>query len=661
MAWEKFENIKGPKGEKGDTGTVASVSAATLPAGAAATVKITGETDVHMHLGIPRGDKGDRGPAGAIASASAESVPAGQQAAAIMSGSDDVKHLHLQVPRGLPGVNGIENDSAVAEYVQAADSETRAAVNQAVMEYTQRWMVDVTDLGAIGDDEFDNTEIIQSALNAYDVVAIPAGVFRVSELKIPSRTELRGAGKAHTTLRLVDGAPRISNVLTNLGNTRLPHENYDSEIKISGITFDGNSPAREQTGSTANTASGSCLAFAAVKDADISDCHFTRGYLHGLDISASVYVSETDVTDTPVGPSVDIRVSNCTSDFHQQDDAFTTHASGPVTFRNCHADRTAAPSGYAFNRSSQGFEIDDASFSVSLYDCTAKGYAKGFQVKGHETSRPASNVLMVRCAGIENNWNFEISHVSPGVLPAGVAPMATDVRMISCESIAPAVAFPGDFTQRRALVISGYSGVKVENFTLKGGARNAIRVSEGAENVVFDGLVIENTQTETENSAQGLIHFFGSVGRGMVVRNVSVTTPILGHLITHITGADVVIENVYARGLWQTGQPNAYVVNLSDMKRGSRISSIFGEGFTVPIRVGAGPAVGTFPTRHSVAPIEELYIGGDSSEEAPSITSGTGAPGAGGAVGSIYLRSDGGSGPRLYVKETSGASGWVAK
>lgn len=125
MAWELADNIRGPKGDKGDTGTISSVSVATLPAGAPAEVKMTGTTDVHVDFKIPKGDKGDQGVPGTLSSASAESVPAGESAEVIMSGTTEVKHAHFKVPRGLPGLNGVENDEAFATYIAAEDSATR--------------------------------------------------------------------------------------------------------------------------------------------------------------------------------------------------------------------------------------------------------------------------------------------------------------------------------------------------------------------------------------------------------------------------------------------------------------------------------------------------------------------------------------------------------
>ncbi len=129
MAWELIDNIRGPKGDKGDKGTINSISVATLPPESSATATMSGTTDVHVHFGIPRGEKGEQGVPGTLSSASAESVAAEEPAEVIMSGTTEVKHAHFKVPRGLPGTNAIENDAAVAAYVLAVDSATKAALN----------------------------------------------------------------------------------------------------------------------------------------------------------------------------------------------------------------------------------------------------------------------------------------------------------------------------------------------------------------------------------------------------------------------------------------------------------------------------------------------------------------------------------------------------
>lgn len=69
-----------------------------------------------------------RGPAARITSVTAESIPAEEPATVDMTGPDQNRQFKFKVPRGLPGVNALENDSAVAAYVAATDSDTGGAV-----------------------------------------------------------------------------------------------------------------------------------------------------------------------------------------------------------------------------------------------------------------------------------------------------------------------------------------------------------------------------------------------------------------------------------------------------------------------------------------------------------------------------------------------------
>ncbi|WP_417510541.1 glycosyl hydrolase family 28-related protein [Microbacterium sp.] len=198
MAWELADNIRGPKGDKGDKGTISSVSVATLPAGAAAEVDMSGTTDVHVDFRIPRGDKGEQGVPGTLSSASAESVPAGEQAEVVMSGTTEVKHAHFKVPRGLPGVNAVDNDEAVSVYVGADDTLSGMAVNGKIQDRatTPRAStpgvpaaplpyINVRDFGATGDGSTDDLPAFQAAFASLGStgghVEVPAGHYFFSD------------------------------------------------------------------------------------------------------------------------------------------------------------------------------------------------------------------------------------------------------------------------------------------------------------------------------------------------------------------------------------------------------------------------------------------------------------------------------------------------
>lgn len=75
--------------------------------------------------------KGDRGLTGTFAGVTVESIAAGAPAEASTSGPEDAKVLHLKIPRGLPGVNAVPADEAVAAFIAGLDTDTRDAFNTA--------------------------------------------------------------------------------------------------------------------------------------------------------------------------------------------------------------------------------------------------------------------------------------------------------------------------------------------------------------------------------------------------------------------------------------------------------------------------------------------------------------------------------------------------
>ena len=99
MAWELIDNIRGKDGRDGRDGRDGK-----------------------------NGEKGDKGDTGSISSISGEMVGADQPFQVIMSGTPDVKHLHIKMPRGLPGMNAAPSAEAVAAYLVAQGSPANTAL-----------------------------------------------------------------------------------------------------------------------------------------------------------------------------------------------------------------------------------------------------------------------------------------------------------------------------------------------------------------------------------------------------------------------------------------------------------------------------------------------------------------------------------------------------
>ena len=159
MAWETFDNIKGPKGDKGATGTISSASASSVPAGSAAEVVISGTTDVHAHFKIPRGEPGMQGPPGVASSASAKSVPADSPAKVTLEQHGELVHMALEVPRGLPGTNAVPTAAAIGANLAAGDSAARPGFESGLAQISD----DQTSAFAVGQQARIDASILEKA------------------------------------------------------------------------------------------------------------------------------------------------------------------------------------------------------------------------------------------------------------------------------------------------------------------------------------------------------------------------------------------------------------------------------------------------------------------------------------------------------------------
>lgn len=106
MAWTGIDNIKGAPGRDGRDGRDGK-----------------------------DGQKGEKGDTGTFASWSGEMLPADQQLQIVVSGAPDARHVHLKIPRGLPGLNAVPADAGVAAYIAAQGTAAQAALAGLVMFY----------------------------------------------------------------------------------------------------------------------------------------------------------------------------------------------------------------------------------------------------------------------------------------------------------------------------------------------------------------------------------------------------------------------------------------------------------------------------------------------------------------------------------------------
>lgn len=92
--------------------------------------------------------KGAKGDTGTISYATAETIPAGAAPSVEMVGTEAERGAHFKIPAGAPGVNAVENDTAVAAYLGSDVSNTNAAARELIQQ--QVFVVD-TDFATLED------------------------------------------------------------------------------------------------------------------------------------------------------------------------------------------------------------------------------------------------------------------------------------------------------------------------------------------------------------------------------------------------------------------------------------------------------------------------------------------------------------------------------
>ncbi|MHC9044021.1 right-handed parallel beta-helix repeat-containing protein [Microbacterium saperdae] len=163
----------------------------------------------------PKGDKGDKGDTGTFASASARSVAADQPAVARVSGPWWARVVEFDIPRGQPGVNAVPADEAIATYLAAVESRSRAAADALIASWAAKNTIYATDHGikenATTQGAF-TQGILQGLINLISatgggVLELPKGqIWYDSPLVPKNNVAIVGKGKGATKLMCLQSA-----------------------------------------------------------------------------------------------------------------------------------------------------------------------------------------------------------------------------------------------------------------------------------------------------------------------------------------------------------------------------------------------------------------------------------------------------------------------
>lgn len=248
--------------------------------------------------------------------------------------------------------------------------------------------VDVTTLGLIGDDAFDNSAVLQTAANGNDALYFPPGIYQTDKTTFTTRNRVHLVGEGVVKFKASAGA------LQQVFNF-----NACTHVLVDGLTFDGNKANQTQPPTAepdwngpGNRRQGTALEFDTCTHVMVRDCEFKDFTTVSIALGSSSYVSIVD------------------NYFHDSymDAIYTFDSSNSyVNIRGNHVRDLTYTYDYA-----NGFLVnaDDLIIDSNLIDNVDRSGTKPFDASGM-TRAVLSNNIIRRCGfqGINPQAGSEIS------------------------------------------------------------------------------------------------------------------------------------------------------------------------------------------------------------------------------------------------------------
>ncbi|PTE58682.1 peptidase G2 autoproteolytic cleavage domain-containing protein [Staphylococcus epidermidis] len=367
-------------------------------------------------------------------------------------------------------------------------------------------IVNVNDYGADPTGEQDSTEAFKEAVRGGNVhVHMTAGTYKVTGIRLPNNTVLSGEGKDITTIKFADETPVENIVITNEDMTGDAHN-----IGIKDFTVNGNKWRQDKTLKASGGSLSSNVRFAGVKHGFASNVKSVDALLHGFDVTyaSDAYFYEGDgIRVNEELESKYIHIDNCeTSGFG--DDGITTHHSRYLLITNSYSHHATG------GGNNNGIEIDDGSQHVMLDNNITEMNYGGIEVKAHAPASAPNNVLISNHMSIHDSRAYNLRHIGHHRAGDPKSKTAHSLVLNNCTAIEPYDNKVYPNTSPRALVISAYRNVQVNNFSAVGDGKftsgmPAIAVQFMSENIMLNGINV----TGFKNS-QADIKIFGGANRG---------------------------------------------------------------------------------------------------------------------------------------------------
>lgn len=405
------------------------------------------------------------------------------------------------------------------------ENNEREKLRAELLKKIQR-IVNVDDFGGDPTGQKDSTKAFQDALGTGNVlVTMSAGTYLTTGIKMPNNSRLVGQGKDITTIKFMDSTPA-----ENIGITNLKMSGNAKNISLENFTFDGNKFRQDKKLKPTGGSRSSNIRFAGVTNGYIYNVKSHSALLHCIDVTYANddYYYEGDGNRVPYAlESKHIHIDNCET-YACGDDSITTHHSRYITITNCYAHHPTITGG-----NNNGIEIDDGSQFVFLSDNRTEGNFGGVEIKAHAPASASRCVFVNNHLSIEDTRAYNIRHIGHHRAKTDAkSKTAYDVSLNNCVALRPKYngVYPG--TTPRALLISAYKNVSVNNFTAIGDSDfsklangktdsnlPAIAVQFMSENVILNNITVTGFTTAGQD-----IKFFGGDNRGerFILSNVNI-------------------------------------------------------------------------------------------------------------------------------------------
>lgn len=386
--------------------------------------------------------------------------------------------------------------------------------------------VNVDDFGADPTGKNDSTKAFEQALgNGNVTVNMSGGTYLVTGIKMPNNSRLVGQGKDITKIKLMDSTPA-----ENCGITNLKMSGMSKNISLENFEIDGNKFRQGGGLKPAGGSRSSNIRFAGVKNGYIFNIKSHDALLHCIDVTfaSDDYYYKGDGNRVPQSlESEYIHIDNCDA-YAFGDDGITTHHSRNITISNCYAHHPTISGG-----NNNGIEIDDGSQQIYLSDNKTERNFGGLEIKAHPTASAARCVFVNNHQSLEDIRSYNIRHIGHHRKKTDEATKTADsVILNNCSALYPKYNGVYPDTTPRALVISAYRNVTINNFTAIGdddfgklaggkfdGNLPAIAIQFMSSNVILNNINIMNFK-----NAGSDIYIIGGDNRGyrQVISNFNI-------------------------------------------------------------------------------------------------------------------------------------------